>query len=67
MGAWADVSLPKESFSRERLLFRVPFKTTSDEQFIRDKFHELAMELKDLPDEASIKDIDNIIRRHVKL
>ncbi len=66
IGAWASTSFPLESFSRERLLFRVPFVAAADEQFLQNKFHEVAAELKELPDEVTIEEIDRVIARHIK-
>jgi hypothetical protein len=66
VGAWAGAALPEDSISRETLLFRVPFKASTDAQFLQEKFQTLATELAGLPDEASIEEIDAVIGRHVK-
>ena len=66
IGAWSSAFLASESFVKERMLFRVPFRAFSDERFIQGKFQEIAIELKKLGDEASIADLDAVIDRHVK-
>lgn len=66
IGAWAGASLPEVSMSKETLLFRVPFKASSDEQFLQGKFQTLASELANLSDDASIEELDAVINRHVK-
>ncbi|MBI3776337.1 MAG: DUF1353 domain-containing protein [Gammaproteobacteria bacterium] len=67
IGAWANASLPKASLTKETLLFRVPFKTSSEEQLLQEKFHAIAFELTGLPDELPIEAIDAIINKHFKL
>lgn len=67
LGAWASESLPTESLSKERLLFRVPFAAASEEEFLQRKFHEVASELCKLPDDTTLLEIDKVIARHVKL
>jgi hypothetical protein len=66
IGAWSSAFLASESFAKERMLFRVPFRAFSDERFIQRKFQEIAIELKTLGDEASIADLDAVIDKHVK-
>lgn len=66
LGAWASESLPTDSLSKERLLFRVPFTTVSEEDFLQRKFHEVASELSQLPDDVALSEIDKVIARHVK-
>ena len=66
IGAWASASFPPESFAKERLLFRVPFVAATDEQFLQSKFHEVAAELKGMPKDAPIAEIDKVIARHIK-
>lgn len=66
IGAWAGASLPADSISKEALLYRVPFKASSEAQFLQGKFHDLASELATLPDEATIEELDAIINRHVR-
>lgn len=66
IGAWASASFAPESFAKERMLFRVPFSASSDEQFMQSKFQEIAIELKTLGDQASIADLDAVIDKHVK-
>jgi hypothetical protein len=66
IGAWSSAFLASESFAKERMLFRVPFRAFSDERFIQGKFQEIAIELKKLGDEASIAALDAVIDKHVK-
>lgn len=66
IGAWASETFTAESLSKNTLLFRVPFKATSDEQFLQGKFQEIASELKSLRDDASIDELDAAIDKHVK-
>ena len=66
IGAWASASFTSESFAKERMLYRVPFRAFADEQFIQSKFQEIAIELKTLGDQASIADLDAVIDKHVK-
>jgi len=66
IGAWSSASLSPESVSAEKLLFRVPFRVLSDEQFLQSKFQEIANELTTLKDDASIAEIDAVLDKHVK-
>lgn len=67
IGAWSSASLPKESLTKETLLFRVPFKNSAEEQLLQEKFHAIAFELTGLPDDASIEAMDLIINKHFKV
>ncbi|WAC07386.1 MAG: DUF1353 domain-containing protein [Thermodesulfobacteriota bacterium] len=67
IGAWSSASLNSDSFTKEKMLFRVPFKPSSDEQFLQSKFQEIANELTTLKEEASIAELDAVINKHVKL
>jgi hypothetical protein len=66
IGAWTSASFASESLAKDKLLFRVPFKASSDEQFIQSKFQEIATELKVLSDDASIDALDTVINKHIK-
>jgi len=66
IGAWASSALAPNALSRSRLLFRVPFRSVADEQFVQNKFQELAGELQTLDDDASISEMDAVIDRHIK-
>jgi hypothetical protein len=61
---WA--TRPK-SFTKKNLLFRVPFKQSSDEQLLQKKFQKIATELSTLKDKASIEELDAVIDKHVKI
>lgn len=63
---WIGRSLAPNALSRDRLLFRVPFKVVADEQFVHNKFQELAVDLKSLRDDATIAELDAVIDRHLQ-
>jgi len=65
-GAWIGRSLAPNALSRHRLLFRVPFKVVADEQFVHNKFQELAIDLKSLRDDATIAELDTVIEKHLQ-
>ena len=60
------IALAPNALSKSRLLFRVPFHFVADEQFVQNKFQELAGELQTLDDKASISELDAVIDRHIK-
>lgn len=68
IGAWASSSLPKECISSDKLLFRtqiaVPF---ADETFLKVKLSDISNEMKGLPDEPSIEQLDDAIARHITI
>lgn len=66
LGAWTSSSLAPNALSRHRLLFRVPFKAVADEQFVQNKFQELAVDLKLLRDDATIAELDAVIDKHLQ-
>jgi hypothetical protein len=67
IGAWASSNLPNEALSANRLLFRneitVPF---AEESFIKAKLSDIANEMKDLPNEPTIEQLDKAIAKHLK-
>ena len=65
-GEWIGRSLAPNALSRHRLLFRVPFKAVADEQFVQDKFQELAIDVKLLRDDATIAELDAVIDKHLQ-
>ena len=68
IGAWASSSLPMESTSAEKLLFRkqitVPF---AEEAFLKGKLSDISKEMDKLPDEPSIEQLDEVIARHITI
>ena len=66
IGAWTSSSLAPNALSRHRLLLRVPFKAVADEQFVQDKFQELAIDVKLLRDDATIAELDAVIAKHLQ-
>ena len=66
IGAWSITSLAPETFAKEKMLFRVPFRPLSDAQFIQSKFQEITGELKLLSNEASITELDAVINSHIR-
>ena len=66
IGAWAGCSLAPASLSEGKLLFKVPYQISSDEQYIQSKFQELAADLRILNDKATIAELDAVIDKHVK-
>ena len=66
IGAWTSSSLAPTALSKEKLLFKIPFKMSADEQFVHGKFHELASEMQLLKDDASIAELDAVIDKHLK-
>lgn len=67
IGAWVKETFVAESFAKEKTLFRIPFRPTSDEQFLQSKFQEIATELTALDDKASIAEFDVVINKNIKL
>jgi len=65
IGAWSAAFFKFDSFEKDKLSFRVPYKPTSDEQFIQSKFQEIASELETLNDEASIDMLDAVINKYI--
>lgn len=71
IGAWSGRIFPDRSPARMRS-FRttaegVASPSTADERFIQDKFFEIADELRALPDDSSITELDAVIERHLKI
>jgi hypothetical protein len=66
IGAWSGAFLASEALAQERMLFRVPYKPSADEQFIQRKFQEIAIEIQTLPENASISELDAVIDKHIK-
>ncbi|MDO8369341.1 MAG: DUF1353 domain-containing protein [Candidatus Nitrotoga sp.] len=67
IGAWASAILPKNSFSPARLLFRPHIGTRfNDELLLIGKLSDISREMQDLPDDASLEQLDEIIERHIK-
>ena len=66
LGAWASAKFAADCFASERVLFRVGAEANRDEQSVQTKFQEIAPELLELPDEASIAELDAVIEKHVE-
>lgn len=80
-GAWSGGLFPLDLFNKKRpqYLSFVPPETkkwmstddrptpSADENFLVNKFREMAEELNQLPDDASIAEIDKVIADHIKL
>lgn len=68
IGAWTSSNLPDEALSAKRLLFRnhitVPF---AEESFIKGKLSDIANEMKGIPDEPTIEQLDEAIAKHIKI
>lgn len=68
IGAWVAQNMPEQLLSRERLLFRknisVPF---TEETFLKGKLSDISNDIKDLPEDASIEQLDAVIERHIKV
>ena len=68
IGAWASAILPKHAFSPARLLFREHIGTRfNDEMLLIGKLSDISVEMRDLPDDALIEQLDEIIERHIKV
>lgn len=68
IGAWASKSIPKHSISRDKLLFRSHISSPFNEElFLKGTLSDISNEMDSLPDDASIKQLDNIIERHIKI
>ena len=68
IGAWIGAVLPADAMSSERLLFReAPYAPSANERFVQDKFQEIALDMKSLPANATIADIDAVIQKHLQL
>lgn len=67
LGAWSSKTLVAGAPSpRDRISLRVPTRVGADERFLQGKFDEIAVELQDLPEDASIDAMDVVIERHIK-
>lgn len=66
IGASTAGIFAKELFAKDRLLFRVPYKTTAEEQFLQSKFQEIAYALLALSEKASFDELDAVIDKHIK-
>ena len=68
LGAWASNNLTDRSMSAGQLLFReqigVPFV---EETFLKGKLSEISADMKALPDDTSIEQLDRAIARHIKV
>ncbi|MDD3813488.1 MAG: DUF1353 domain-containing protein [Desulfocapsaceae bacterium] len=67
IGAWASASIPKHTFSRDKLLFRTHISTPFNEElFLKGKLSDISNEMDGLSDDTTIEQLDNIIERHIK-
>ena len=70
LGRWSSVVFPSRAFSKEKLLFRVPFQPSLDEQFLQNKFLVIASELMtqfEGASEVSYVELDVVISKHINL
>lgn len=68
IGAWASAILPKHSFPPARLLFRVHIGSRfNDESLLIGKLSDISSEMHDLPDDATLEKLDEIIERYIKV
>ncbi|MGJ0429034.1 DUF1353 domain-containing protein [Methylobacter sp.] len=68
IGAWASRSLPDWTISSETLLFNMPLDVpTLEEKFMQGKLSDIAVEMKELPEGASVEQLDEAIERHLQI
>lgn len=68
IGAWASVSLPSVSLSRERILFRHRLDhPVREEEFLKGKLADISSDMETLSDDASIDSLDEVIERHLNM
>jgi hypothetical protein len=68
LGAWVEAALPADSFSNDRLLFRPMTEARGlEEQFLKTKLDAISTEIRGLPKNATIRDLDAIIKRHIRV
>ena len=68
IGAWSTKSLTTRSMSREVLLYRTVKEGPSPEvTFLQGKLAEISRDMEALPEEASIAQLDKVIKRHLKV
>ncbi len=67
IGAWSSESLPEETLTRENFLFQDPLNSPiASKQFLKGTLSDISDELKNLPDEASIEQLDAVIDKYLK-
>ncbi len=68
IGAWSAASLPKEALAQGPVLFRRRVDLpVLEEEFLKGKLADIARDMESLPDEAPIADLDEVIKRHIKV
>lgn len=66
LGAWSAMNLPEDSISKSRVLFRKKMAMPDlEETFLQGKLSAIADSMRDLPDEASIEELDAAISTHI--
>lgn len=65
VGAWSSKTLAAEPPTEGRMLHGVAGEGSWSEQTMEAKFEEMSTELLQLPDDASIADLDAIIQKHL--
>ena len=66
LGDWAGSVMNWLPFKRTALLYRLPDERTSEERELLDKYKELATDIKQLGDEPSFEEVDEVIERKLK-
>ena len=68
IGAWASLSLPSVTLSRERILFRHRLdQPVLEEEFLKGKLANISSDMETLSDDASIDALDAVIERHLNM
>jgi hypothetical protein len=68
LGAWSKASLPEAPISKNRLLFRPMMEVRGlEEQFLKSKLDAMSVDVRALPKKATIRELDAIIERHLKV
>lgn len=67
IGAWVGGNLPEKAFSAKSMLFSEPMNLPSPEaQFLQGKLADISSEMKSLPEDATVQQMDDIIENHLK-
>lgn len=68
IGAWTSRSLAHDIFSSERMLFRAKtVRHSIDEEFVQQKFDDISEDVRSLPEDATIEQLDAAISKHLNI
>ena len=67
IGAWGSKSLTAHSQSREALLHQATVGPSPESNFLQSKLVQITQEMEQLPEEASIAQLDAAIKKHLRV